>query len=98
MHEHLRMAVECGQLPEDLDIPLAVNAFHAAIGGVLAHWLFSPEDFELNHEAERLADAMIDMLRFSTALRKGYVPRPMGPIDAEMATFCGSSTPQALAE
>ncbi len=29
---------------------------------------------------------------FSTALRKGYVPRPMAPIDAEMATLCGSST------
>jgi AcrR family transcriptional regulator len=42
MREHLRLAMERGQLPADLDLPLAVNAFHAAIGGVLAHWLFSP--------------------------------------------------------
>jgi len=87
IREHLRMAVECGQLPADLDILLAVNAFHAAIGGVLAHWLFSPEDFPLDREAERLADAFIDMLRFSTALRRGYVPRPMASLDAEVATL-----------
>ena len=97
MREHLRLAMERGQLPADLDLPLAVNAFHAAIGGVLAHWLFSPEDFELAREAERLADAFIDTLRLSPALRVGYVPRPMAPLDAEMAALCERQPQRALA-
>ncbi len=96
MREHLRLAMERGQLPADLELDLAVMAFHAAIGGVLAHWLFSPEDFELNREAERLADTFIDTLRLSPALRKGYVPRPMAPLDAEMAALC-ERQPQAVA-
>lgn len=85
MREHLRLALERGQLPPDLDIDIAVNAFHAAIGGVLAHWLFCPTDFDLGTQAERMADAFIDTLRFSPALRHGYVPRPLADLDQEVA-------------
>ena len=88
MREHLRLAMDRGQLPADLDLDLAVNAFHAAIGGILAHWLFAPEDFDLDAEAERLADVLIDTLRLSPALRMGYKPRPMARLDQEMATLC----------
>ena len=87
MREHLRLAVERGQLSADLDLDLAVNAFHAAIGGVLAHWLFAPGDFDLNADAERLADVFVDTLRFAPSLRKGYVPRPMAKLDEEMAAL-----------
>ncbi len=58
IREHLRLSVERGQLPADIDLDLAVNAFHAAIGGVLAHWLFSPQDFDLDANAERLSDVL----------------------------------------
>lgn len=88
IREHLRLAKERGQLPADIDLDIALNAFHAAIGGVLAHWLFSPEEFDLDANAERMADVFIDTLRFSPALRKGYKPRPMAQLDKEVATLC----------
>ncbi|MBY4897737.1 TetR family transcriptional regulator [Cupriavidus sp. AU9028] len=100
MREHLRLAMERGQLPADLDLELAVNAFHAAIGGVLAHWLFSPGDFDLDVNAERLADAFIDTLRLSPSLRQGYVPRPMARLHEEVAALtqqsngCAASLPR----
>ena len=72
----------------DGGLDLAVNAFHACIGGVLAHWLFSPEDFDLDANAERMADAFIDTLKLSPALRLGYVPRPMAQLDDELSTLC----------
>ncbi|WP_316152031.1 TetR family transcriptional regulator [Cupriavidus sp. BIC8F] len=95
MREHLRLALERGQLPADLDLDLAVNAFHAAIGGVLAHWLFSPQDFDLDANAERMSDAFIDTLKFSPALRHGYVPRPMAALDRELSTLCQQACPNA---
>lgn len=75
LRAHLCLAIERGQLPDDLELELAVNAFQAAINGVLAHWLFAPESFGLDINAECVADAFIDTLRFSPALRKGYVSR-----------------------
>lgn len=87
IREHLRLATERGQLPAELDLDLAVNAFHAAIGGVLAHWLFAPTDFDLDADAERLADVFIDTLRYAPSLRRGYIPRPMAKLDEEMAAW-----------
>ncbi len=97
MREHIRMAMERGQLPADLDLDFAVNAFHAAIGGVLAHWLFAPEDFDLDTHAERMADTFVDTLRFSPALRHGYVPRPMAKLEQEVATLCEQAALQQQA-
>jgi TetR/AcrR family acrAB operon transcriptional repressor len=66
----LQMAVEKGQLPSDLDVPLAAVMYRAAIDGALKNWLFSKESFCLNKEVERLVDACLDMLRYATSLRK----------------------------
>jgi TetR/AcrR family transcriptional regulator, acrAB operon repressor len=69
----LRNAQSKGQLPADLDIPLAAIALHSAIGGTLSNWLFSPESFDLALNAERLVDAWLDMLRNSPSLRMASV-------------------------
>lgn len=66
----LRNAQSKGQLPADLDIPLAAITLHATIGGILSNWLFAPESFDLASEAERLVDACLDMVRNAPSLRK----------------------------
>jgi TetR/AcrR family acrAB operon transcriptional repressor len=66
----LRNAQSKGQLPEDLDIPLAAVTLHSAIGGALSNWLFAPESFDLSADAERLVDAWLDMLRNAPSLRR----------------------------
>ncbi|MDQ9170115.1 TetR family transcriptional regulator [Oxalobacteraceae bacterium R-40] len=66
----LRNAQSKGQLPADLDIPLAAITLHATIGGILSNWLFAPESFDLAAEAERLVDACLDMVRNAPSLRK----------------------------
>jgi TetR/AcrR family acrAB operon transcriptional repressor len=67
----LRNAIEKGQLPEDLDAVRAAAALHAMIGGVLRDWLLDAGSISLPADARRIADASLDMLRFSTALRTG---------------------------
>jgi TetR/AcrR family acrAB operon transcriptional repressor len=66
----LRNVVAKGQLPADLDIPLAANLLHATLDGLLNNWLFTPSDFDLAVNAERLVDACIDNLRNASTLRK----------------------------
>jgi len=88
MRDHLRLAVDRGQLPADLDLDLAVNVFHASIGGMLSHWLFAPEDFDLETNAARVSDAFIDTLRLSPALRKGYVAPPVAALNEEIDSMC----------
>jgi TetR/AcrR family acrAB operon transcriptional repressor len=73
----LKNAQSKGQLPVDLDIPLAAITLHSAIGGTLSNWLFSPESFDLADDAERLVDAWLDMLRNATSLRTGSA-KPAG--------------------
>ena len=92
------MAVDRGQLPADLDLDLAVNVFHASIGGMLSHWLFAPEDFDLESNAERVADAFIDTLKLSPALRQGYVARPVPKLEEEVASMCQEAKKKAEAE
>lgn len=65
----LSNAVRRGQLPPDLNLPLAVISLHGYIDGVVAQWLLVPDSFDLAEEAEALVDAGLDMLRFSPALR-----------------------------
>lgn len=65
----LRNAVEHGQLPADLDVERAAAMLHATIGGVLRDWLLDTSAMTLLADAERIADASLDMLRFSAALR-----------------------------
>jgi TetR/AcrR family acrAB operon transcriptional repressor len=70
MAELLRQAATQGELPADLDIDAAMPLLHGALVGVLNDWLFRPEAFDLEAQAERFLDALIDMLRTSPALRK----------------------------
>lgn len=66
----LRNAINKKQLPPDLDIRLASITLHSHIDGLLNNWLFSPDSFNLAVNAERLADACIDTLRYAPSLRK----------------------------
>jgi len=69
--EHiLRNAVERNQLPADVDTHLAAVALHATIDGLLHKWLFAPDSFDLNRNAEKLIDACLDSLRYAPSLRK----------------------------
>ena len=66
----LRNAVAKDQLPKDLDASLAANLLHATLDGLLNNWLFTPGDFDLAGNAERLIDACIDTLRNAPSLKK----------------------------
>jgi TetR/AcrR family acrAB operon transcriptional repressor len=66
----LRNAMRRGQLPADLDPERSAALLKATLGGVLRDWLMDPTAFALPDDAERLAEAMLDMLRFSPSLRK----------------------------
>ncbi|TBU84822.1 TetR family transcriptional regulator [Phytopseudomonas dryadis] len=65
----LRNAVNQGQLPADLDCSRAAICMHAYIDGVQAHWLLSPDSYDLGSQAHAMVDALLDMLRNSPALR-----------------------------
>ncbi|HYQ39918.1 MAG TPA: TetR family transcriptional regulator [Pseudomonas sp.] len=62
-------AVSRGQLPTDLELPRAAIVIHAYIHGLIDNWLLHPDSYPLDREAEALVDALLDMLRFSPALR-----------------------------
>ncbi|MFC5697319.1 TetR family transcriptional regulator [Pseudomonas sp. GCM10022186] len=65
----LRNAVSRGQLPADLDCGRAAISLHAYMEGLQTNWLLVPDGFSLAEEADKLVDALMDMLRFSPALR-----------------------------
>ncbi len=58
-----------GQLPADLNPQRAAICLHAYVHGIIGQWLLVPESFSLQNDAERLVDGILDMLRFSPALR-----------------------------
>ncbi|OSM98024.1 multidrug efflux transporter transcriptional repressor AcrR [Lonsdalea populi] len=59
-----------GKLPGNTDARRAAIALRAYLSGVMENWLFMPESFELSTEAPFLVDGLIDMLRFSPAMRQ----------------------------
>ncbi|AOE86946.1 TetR family transcriptional regulator [Pseudomonas sp. TCU-HL1] len=65
----LRNAVSRGQLPADLDCGRAAISLHAYIEGIQTNWLLVPDGYSLAAEAECLVNSLMDMLRFSPALR-----------------------------
>ncbi|MDH4559184.1 TetR family transcriptional regulator [Pseudomonas sp. BN417] len=65
----LRNAVNRGQLPVDLDCRRAAISLHAYMEGLQTNWLLVPAGFSLAEEAEDLVNSVMDMLRFSPALR-----------------------------
>ncbi|QIB65135.1 TetR family transcriptional regulator [Kineobactrum salinum] len=70
MRNMLQLAVEAGQLDQDLDIKLAAAVLHGALVGVLEDWLLQPDAYNLAKMGERNVGALFDMLRLSSALRK----------------------------
>jgi len=65
----MRNAIVRGQLPDDLDIKLAVVSLRSMLHGLLNNWLFAPDSFNLGQNAERLVDAALDTLRYAPSLR-----------------------------
>ncbi len=65
----IEQAARRGQLPADLDIPLAVAHFHASFNGIMGDFLFYPDASSLASKRERLLDACIDTMKYSPALR-----------------------------
>ena len=72
----LRAARTAGQLPDDLDIALAVVHLHALIYGLINNWLFSPDSFDLGGQVEKLIDAGFDALRYAPSLRLNSHAKP----------------------
>lgn len=64
----LRNAVAKQQLPDRLDVPMAARSLQAQLIGTLDAWLLRPEDYSLAGHAERLADSILDTIRYSPAL------------------------------
>lgn len=64
----LRNAIARQQLPERLDVPMAARCLQAQLIGTLDAWLLRPEDYALAEHAERLADSILDTIRYSPAL------------------------------
>lgn len=62
-------AIARGQLPWNLDVPLACSALQAMLVGLINNWLFMSGPLELAKEAPRLVDGCLDMLRYAPSLR-----------------------------
>ena len=65
----LERAVEIGQLPADLDIDRAVHLLHGGLIGVLQVWLFRPDAYDLEAQAECYVDSLFEMLRTAPTLQ-----------------------------
>jgi TetR/AcrR family acrAB operon transcriptional repressor len=65
----LRLAIAKGRLPADLDPQRAAVLLHATLSGLLDNWLFIPDSFDLDAQAEQLVDACIEALRSAPSLR-----------------------------
>lgn len=60
--------IEEKQLPADLDTRQAAIILRAYLTGLMENWLFIPESFDLEGNAQRFVDTYIDMLRHSSYL------------------------------
>jgi TetR/AcrR family acrAB operon transcriptional repressor len=59
----LQQAVVAGQLPCDTDTPLAAQALHAYIGGLMNSWVLDPAAHDLARSAPTLVDIFMAGLR-----------------------------------
>lgn len=66
----MRNAISKGQLPGDMNVPVAASMVHAFISGSLKDMLFVPEVLDFGRHARQMVESMIDALR-SPALRMG---------------------------
>jgi TetR/AcrR family acrAB operon transcriptional repressor len=65
-----REAVAAGELPADLDLERAIALLHACVMGLIRDWLLDPEHIALAADAERYADALLEMIRTAPPLRR----------------------------
>jgi TetR/AcrR family transcriptional regulator, acrAB operon repressor len=74
----LAQAAQIGQLPADTDVPLAAQALHAYIVGIMHEWVLDPDAFDLERAAAPLIDAMLAGLRAAPprVASLGHRPRP----------------------
>jgi TetR/AcrR family acrAB operon transcriptional repressor len=61
----LQQAVSRGQLPADTDTPLAAQALHAYIGGLMNSWVLDPSAHDLARSAPSLVDIFMAGLQAS---------------------------------
>lgn len=69
MQQCLRIAIDKGQLPANLDIHQAATAKHALFVGLITNWLFLPGSFDLEACAGAMVDNCFHMLAHSPHLR-----------------------------
>ncbi|MFS1526101.1 TetR family transcriptional regulator [Microbulbifer sp. 2304DJ12-6] len=70
MGQLVQMAVTAEQLPADLDVSLASQMLHGGLFSVLEEWLLSSREKDLGELGERYIDSLLDMIRFSPAMRQ----------------------------
>lgn len=68
-----RDAMAAGELPADLDLDRAIALLHACVMGLIRDFLLDPEHIDLAADADRYADALLDMVRTSPTLRRAGV-------------------------
>lgn len=67
----LENAKQQGELPEDLDVVMAVDMMFSSFWGMISDWLVSPERYpEILQYAKRRHQAMFDLFRYSPRLKK----------------------------
>lgn len=66
----LDTAVEQDLLPQRLDTDKATTLFLALVFGLISNWLFLPDNFDLEADAEAMTDAFFPMLQHSPSLLK----------------------------
>ncbi|MBV6816379.1 multidrug efflux transporter transcriptional repressor AcrR [Rahnella sp. PD12R] len=64
----LERCIKEKQLPVTLDTRQAAVILRAYLTGLMENWLFIPESFDLQSNAERFVDTYLDMLRHSSFL------------------------------
>ncbi|MFU2318601.1 multidrug efflux transporter transcriptional repressor AcrR [Rahnella sp. PCH160] len=64
----LERCIKEKQLPATLDTRQAAVILRAYLTGLMENWLFIPESFDLQKNAERFVDTYLDMLRHSSFL------------------------------
>lgn len=69
-------AIQRGQLQAGLDTRTASLAVHAWIRGLLTNWLFAPDLFDLDNQAEQLVDGLFDSLKLGRAFVSGDAATP----------------------
>lgn len=67
--ENLRMCVDLGQLPANLDLECSAIMLRAMVCGLLENWLLQPDSFNIRSRTETLVDTMLETLKFSPSLR-----------------------------